>query len=60
MTFTGNNPANPANNNRMDIYAYDAAGNMTASLLGTTYVYENSPIQLGGYGEAFGRGGGPT
>jgi RHS repeat-associated protein len=28
LTFTGNNPANPANNNRMDGYSYDAAGNL--------------------------------
>jgi RHS repeat-associated protein len=27
-TFTGNNPSNPQNNNRMDGYSYDAAGNL--------------------------------
>jgi RHS repeat-associated protein len=27
-TFTGNNPGNPQNNNRMDGYSYDAAGNL--------------------------------
>jgi RHS repeat-associated protein len=27
-TFTGNNPASPQNNNRMDGYSYDAAGNL--------------------------------
>ena len=29
-SFTGNNPANPQNNNRIDGYSYDAAGNMTS------------------------------
>jgi len=29
-SFTGNNPANPQNNNRVDGYSYDAAGNMTS------------------------------
>src|SRR5690348_1559623 len=28
LTFTGNNPSNPQNNNRMDGYTYDAAGNL--------------------------------
>ena len=28
LTFTGNNPPNPQNNNRMDGYTYDAAGNL--------------------------------
>ncbi len=27
-TFTGNNPGSPQNNNRMDGYSYDAAGNL--------------------------------
>lgn len=27
-TFTGNNPGNPQNNNRMDSYSYDASGNL--------------------------------
>jgi YD repeat-containing protein len=27
-TFTGNNPGTPQNNNRMDGYSYDAAGNL--------------------------------
>ncbi len=27
-TFTGNNPSSPQNNNRMDGYSYDAAGNL--------------------------------
>jgi RHS repeat-associated protein len=27
-TFTGNNPSNPQNNNRIDGYSYDAAGNL--------------------------------
>src|SRR5262249_29208228 len=38
-TFTGNNPGNPANNNRMDGYSYDAAGNLLND--GTsTYTYD--------------------
>ena len=28
LTFTGNNPGSPQNNNRMDGYSYDAAGNL--------------------------------
>src|SRR5579883_1305293 len=28
LTFTGNNPGNPQNNNRIDGYSYDAAGNL--------------------------------
>src|SRR5205823_1202965 len=27
-TFTGNSPGTPANNNRMDSYTYDTAGNL--------------------------------
>jgi len=47
LTFTGNNPSHPQNNNRMDGYPYDAAGN----LLGDgNYVYtydaENRIIQV--------------
>ena len=38
-TFTGNNPSNPANNNRIDGYTYDAAGNLMND--GThTYTYD--------------------
>jgi RHS repeat-associated protein len=46
-TFTGNNPGNPQNNNRMDGYSYDAAGNMTSD--GTnvyTYDAENRITQV--------------
>jgi RHS repeat-associated protein len=28
LAFTGNNPSNPQNNNRMDGYSYDTAGNL--------------------------------
>jgi RHS repeat-associated protein len=50
-TFTGNNPANPANNNRMDIqggsYMYDAAGNMlTDGANFYTYDAENRIIEV--------------
>ena len=47
LTFTGNNPSNPANNNRMDGYAYDAAGNLLND--GTnfyTYDAENRIIEV--------------
>ncbi len=38
-TFTGNNPGNPQNNNRMDSFSYDTAGNMLSD--GThTYTYD--------------------
>ncbi len=48
-SFTGNNPANPQNNNRMDGYSYDAAGNMTSDP-NHTYFYdaENRLIQVDG------------
>ena len=48
-TFTGNNPGSPANNNRMDGYSYDAAGNLLND--GThSYFYdaENRLIQVDG------------
>jgi RHS repeat-associated protein len=48
-TFTGNNPGNPQNNNRMDGYSYDSAGNMTSD--GThsyTYDAENRMIKVDG------------
>jgi RHS repeat-associated protein len=39
VKFTGNNPASPANTNRMDGYSYDTAGNVTND--GTyTYTYD--------------------
>jgi len=38
-TFTGNNPGNPQNNNRMDGYSYDAAGNLLNDGA-TTYTYD--------------------
>lgn len=47
LTFTGNNPSNPANNNRMDGYSYDAAGNLLND--GTnfyTYDAENRIIEV--------------
>lgn len=49
LTFTGNNPGNPANNNRVDGYSCDSAGN----LLGDgnhSYFYdaENRLIQVDG------------
>jgi RHS repeat-associated protein len=46
-TFTGNNPASPQNNNRMDGYSYDAAGNLLND--GThsyTYDAENRLIKV--------------
>jgi RHS repeat-associated protein len=47
LTFTGNNPANPANNNRMDGYAYDAAGNLLNDGTSTyTYDAENRIIKV--------------
>jgi RHS repeat-associated protein len=48
-TFTGNIPGNPQNNNRMDGYSYDAAGNLLND--GShTYFYdaESRIIQVGG------------
>jgi RHS repeat-associated protein len=47
--FTGNNPSNPQNNNRMDGYSYDAAGNLLSD--GThsyTYDAENRMIKVDG------------
>jgi RHS repeat-associated protein len=39
VNFTGNNPASPANTNRVDGYSYDTAGNLTND--GTyTYTYD--------------------
>ena len=49
LTFTGNSPSNPQNNNRMDGYTYDAAGNLLND--GThEYFYdaENHLIQVDG------------
>jgi len=46
-TFTGNNPGNPQNNNRMDGYSYDAAGNMTSDGNNVyTYDAENRITQV--------------
>jgi RHS repeat-associated protein len=47
LTFTGNNPSNPANNNRMDGYSYDAAGNLlNDGVHGYTYDAENRVTQV--------------
>jgi YD repeat-containing protein len=49
LSFTGNNPSNPQNNDRMDGYTYDAAGNLLND--GThQYFYdaENHLIQVDG------------
>jgi RHS repeat-associated protein len=62
LTFTGNSPGSPQNNNRVDGYSYDAAGNMLADTL-HTYAYdaENRLIQVDAGGtaaysyDAFGR-----
>ena len=46
-TFTGNNPGNPQNNNRMDGYSYDAAGNLLSDGLHQyKYDAENHLIQV--------------
>jgi RHS repeat-associated protein len=46
-TFTGNNPGSPANNNRMDGYSYDAAGNlMNDGAHGYIYDAENRLIKV--------------
>jgi RHS repeat-associated protein len=46
-TFTGNNPGNPQNNNRMDGYSYDAAGNvLNDGTHGYTYDAENRIISV--------------
>lgn len=38
--FTGNNPSAPANNNRMDGYSYDLAGNLLSDNSGHTFAYD--------------------
>jgi len=44
-TFTGNNPTSPQNNNRIDGYTYDAAGNLLSDGVNTyTYDAENRMI----------------
>jgi RHS repeat-associated protein len=49
LTFTGNNPASPANNNRIDGYAYDAAGNLLSDKVHTyTYDAENRLVAVDG------------
>ena len=46
-TFTGNNPGAPQNNNRMDGYSYDAAGNLlNDGVHNYTYDAENRMIQV--------------
>ncbi|MFI5059045.1 MAG: RHS repeat-associated core domain-containing protein [Candidatus Acidiferrales bacterium] len=48
-TFTGNNPTNPANNNRMDGFSYDAAGNLlNDGVHSYTYDAENRIINVDG------------
>jgi RHS repeat-associated protein len=48
-TFTGNNQSNPQNNNRIDGYTHDAAGNiMSDGLHNYTYDAENRLIQVDG------------
>jgi RHS repeat-associated protein len=49
LTFTGNNPASPQNNNRIDGYTYDSAGNLYYDGV-HTYFYdpENRLIQVDG------------
>jgi RHS repeat-associated protein len=39
-TFTGNNPSSPANNNRVDGFTYDAAGNLLNDGV-HTYLYDS-------------------
>ncbi len=47
LTFTGNNPGSPQNNNRMDGYSYDAAGNLlNDGLHSYTYDAENHLIKV--------------
>ena len=49
LTFTGNNPSNPQNKNRMDGYSYDAAGNLlNAGSHQYFYDAENRLIQVDG------------
>jgi hypothetical protein len=46
-TFTGNNPGTPQNNNRMDGYSYDAAGNLlNDGVHSYTYDAENHIIKV--------------
>jgi RHS repeat-associated protein len=48
-TFTGNNQSNPQNNNRIDGYAHDAAGNiMSDGLHSYTFDAENRMIKVDG------------
>jgi RHS repeat-associated protein len=48
-TFTGNNQSNPQNNNRMDGYTHDAAGNiMSDGLHNYTFDAENRMINVDG------------
>jgi RHS repeat-associated protein len=48
-TYTGNNQNNPQNNNRIDGYTHDAAGNiMSDGLHGYTYDAENRMIKVDG------------
>jgi RHS repeat-associated protein len=48
-TFTGNNPGNPQNNNRIDGYTHDAAGNvMSDSVHSYTFDAENRMIKVDG------------
>ena len=47
LTFTGNNPGSPNNNNRMDGYSYDAAGNLlNDGVHSYTYDAENRVTQV--------------
>lgn len=49
--FTGNNPASPNNNNRMDGYSYDAAGNLlNDGVHAYTYDAENHIMTVTGGG----------
>jgi len=48
-TFTGNNPGNPANNNRMDGFSYDTAGNLlNDGVHSYTYDAENRITKVDG------------
>lgn len=48
-TFTGNNPANPQNNNRIDGLSYDASGNLLNDGVNTyTYDAESRITQVDG------------
>ena len=49
LTFTGNNPSSPANNNRMDGFSYDSAGNLlNDGTHGYFYDAESRLIQVDG------------